>query len=90
MVVFSSVPAGFWPFEDREVVSENLVERVKINIVICVVVEFSAFAAGKTTDRYVFWKTKGNKTFFEKRNHGFDAFFAEFFIYSLFAEFLEI
>ena len=90
MVVFSSVTAGFWPFEDSEVVSEDLVEWVQVDIVIGIVIEFSAFAAGKTTDRYVFWKTKGNKTFFEKRNHGFDASFAEFFLNGLFAEFLEI
>ena len=90
MVVFSSVPAGFWPFEDGEVVSKDLVERVQVDIVIGVVVEFSAFAAGKTTDRYVFWKTERNKTFVEKRNNGFDGGFAEFFLYGLFAEFLEI
>ena len=69
MIVFSSVPAGFWPFENHEIVSQDLVERVQVDIVIGVVVEFSAFAAGKTTDRYIFWKPEGNKTFFEKRNN---------------------
>ena len=55
MVVFSPVSGGLWPFEYREFVSEDIVERIKVDVVVGVVVEFSAFAAGEPADRYVLW-----------------------------------
>ena len=70
-VVIPSGTCCLWPFEHGEAVPEDVVERVKIDVKEGVVVQFSAFTAGKTADRDLLVEPERLHAFFDDGKHGF-------------------